>query len=367
MYEVSEELAQIIEGGCRTWRIYISNPATGTVYAGDEIFSSESSHQSTSRSDDIEVGAICACTWTVKMLRTSEKWLGQKYKLYFYLIDPEQPYTTYADLEKYTWGELAQMTVSQVSHLGEILYGELIPIGEFTAVKVKTTADMTEVVFADRLYFSDMKYNGELKSGYASEFEAECCRLLGLECEDFRENARLCDKDGNALFDKDGKALYAWNYDFYIDKLPTDCTIRQILSYIASAQGQNGFVNRFGRYQRKWYADIDYELTDGRIDLQTLSESENEISGISCKVSENLTYTFGQSLLGFLWRQIGGFKWHTAEINVRLGDPRLDIGDTVKYDEKNIPLTSIIYTFDGGLSAQIKAVGKNDQEQEVSI
>lgn len=387
MYEVSEGLAEIIDGDHRTLRMYIKNPETNIVYAGDEIFTAESSQQNTSRSDDIEVGAICSCTWTVKMLKTEENWLGRKYELYIYLIDPEHPYTTYGDLKKYTWGELSEMTISQVSHLGEILYSELIPLGEFTAVKVKNTADQTEVTFADRLYFSDVKYStgGQLSSGYASEFEEDCCRILKIKYSGFRQAKRLCDKDGIPLLDKDGKALYAGNYDFYISAIPTDCTIRQLLSYIASAQGQNGFVDRFGTYQRVFFTDTNYELSDDKIDVPTLSENENEIVGISCKVSENLTLSTGditgetgrviefenpyfkESLLGFLWRQIGGFKWYTAEVSQRLGDPRLDISDVLKYNEKSVPITSLDFSFDGGLSAKIKAVGRNDLEQEVSV
>ena len=51
----------------------------------------------------------------------------------------------------------------------------------------------------------------------------------------------------------------------------------------------------------------------------------------------------------------------------RLGDPRFDIGDVVTYtngaDSYDIPITNLGFTFDGGLSADISAVGLSVEEQ----
>ena len=74
-----------------------------------------------------------------------------------------------------------------------------------------------------------------------------------------------------------------------------------------------------------------------------------------------------ESLLKSLWRRIGGFSWYTAELYHRLGDPRFDIGDVVTYtngaDSYDIPITNLGFTFDGGLSADISAVGLSVEEQ----
>lgn len=74
-----------------------------------------------------------------------------------------------------------------------------------------------------------------------------------------------------------------------------------------------------------------------------------------------------ESLLQSLWRRIGGFSWYTAELYHRLGDPRFDIGDVVTYtngaDSYDIPITNLGFTFDGGLSADISAVGLSVEEQ----
>lgn len=60
-------------------------------------------------------------------------------------------------------------------------------------------------------------------------------------------------------------------------------------------------------------------------------------------------------------------SWYTTELYHRLGDPRFDIGDVVTYtngaDRYDIPITNLGFTFDGGLSADISAVGLSVEEQ----
>ena len=126
-------------------------------------------------------------------------------------------------------------------------------------------------------------------------------------------------------------------------------------------------------------------MDNNTIDLPTLSERQNVIVGIICKVSDDVTLSLGvtdttqgrvlefenpymtESLLQSLWRRIGGFSWYTTELYHRLGDPRFDIGDVVTYtsgaDSYDIPITNLGFTFDGGLSADISAVGLSVEEQ----
>lgn len=167
--------------------------------------------------------------------------------------------------------------------------------------------------------------------------------------------------------------------------MPKDVTMRQMLSYLASAQGQFGYVDRYGKYVRKWYGEPVKTLDNNTIDLPTLSERQNVIVGIICKVSDDVTLSLGvtdttqgrvlefenpymtESLLQSLWRRIGGFSWYTTELYHRLGDPRFDIGDVVTYtngtDNYDIPITNLGFNFDGGLSADISAVGLSVEEQ----
>jgi len=385
LYQTSELVAQRIESYCRTWRLWIEN-AEGVI-SGDSIMSADSSMQSTSLSDDIELGAVCSQSWNININDVDTKFLGKEYDLSLYLADFTSE-TTYSTLESYTYAELSKLTVEQISKLGEVLDGERIPLGRFTCVKSKKSGGNTEVTFADRLYFSDKVYKPTVNlPAWSKAVEDDICKQLGLQNgNDYTIPAKLRAKGGARLYGKGHIRLKTANFDFKINTVPKDTTMRQMLSYIASAQGEFGFVDRYGRYVRKWYGSSVKILDNNTIDLPTLSERQNVIVGIICKVSDSETLRLGNttgsagrvlefenpymtmSLLRSLWHRIGGFSWYTTELFHRLGDPRFDVGDVVTYvsesgESYDIPITNIGFNFDGGLSADISAVGLSVEEQ----
>lgn len=385
MYTVSDIVSSKIESYCRTWRMELED--TNSILTDDKIVSASSTAQSTSLSDDIELGAVCSQSWNININDVDTKFLGKEYDLSLYLADLTGV-TTYSTLEAYTYAELSKLTVEQVSKLGEVLDGERIPLGRFTCVKSKKSGGNTEVTFADRLYFSDKVYKPTVTlPAWSKAVEDDICKQLGLQNgNDYTIPAKLRVKGGARLYGKGHIRLKTANFDFKISSIPKDSTMRQMLSYIASAQGEFGFVDRYGRYVRKWYGSSVKILDNNTIDLPTLSERQNVIVGIICKVSDSETLRLGNttgtagrvlefenpymtmSLLRSLWHRIGGFSWYTTELFHRLGDPRFDVGDVVTYvsesgESYDIPITNIGFNFDGGLSADISAVGLSVEEQ----
>ena len=384
MYTTSTTVSSRIESYCRTWRMWLENDES--VIMGDNIMSATSDVQSTSLSDDIELGAVCSQSWALQINDAETRFLGKEYDLSLYLADLTGV-TTYSTLEAYTYAELSKLTVEQISKLGEVLDGERIPLGRFTCVKSKKSGGSVQLTMADRLYFSDKPYVPHIPMpNWNRSVEDDICRQLGLQNgNDYTEVRLLRDKNGRRLIDKNGKVLYSKYFYFKVGSLPKDVTMRQMLSYLASAQGQFGYVDRYGKYVRKWYGKPVKTLDPNTIDLPTLSERQNVIVGIICKVSNDVTLSWGvtdttqgrvlefenpymtESLLQSLWRRIGGFSWYTTELYHRLGDPRFDIGDVVTYtngtDNYDIPITNLGFTFDGGLSADISAVGLSVEEQ----
>lgn len=384
MYTTSTTVSSRIESYCRTWRMWLENDES--VIMGDNIMSATSDVQSTSLSDDIELGAVCSQSWALQINDAEARFLGNEYDLSLYLADLTGV-TTYSTLEAYTYAELSKLTVEQISKLGEVLDDEKIPMGRFTCVKSKKSGGSVQLTMADRLYFSDKPYVPHIPMpNWNKAVEDDICRQLGLQNgNDYTEVRLLRDKNGRRLIDKNGKVLYSKYFYFKVSSVPKDVTMRQMLSYLASAQGQFGYVDRFGRYVRKWYGSSVKTLDNNTIDLPTLSERQNAIVGIICKVGDDVTLSLGvtdttqgrvlefenpymtESLLQSLWRRIGGFSWYTTELYHRLGDPRFDIGDVVTYtngaDSYDIPITNLGFTFDGGLSADISAVGLSVEEQ----
>ena len=384
MYTVSDIVSSKIESYCRTWRMELEG--SDSVISGDKIISASSTSQSTSLSDDIELGAVCSQSWTLQINDAETRFLGSEYDLSLYLADFTSE-TTYSTLEAYTYAELSRMTVEQVSKLGEILDGEKIPMGRFTCVKSKKSGGSVQLTMADRLYFSDKLYVPHIPiPNWNKAVEDDICQQLGLQNgNDYTQVRLLRDKNGRRLRDNKGRLLYSKYFYFEVGSVPKDVTMRQMLSYLASAQGQFGYVDRYGKYVRKWYGKPVKTLDNNTIDLPTLSERQNVIVGIICKVSDDETLSLGvtdttqgrvlefenpymtSSLLRSLWHRLQGFSWYTTELFHRLGDPRFDIGDVVTYDSGSgsydIPITNLGFNFDGGLSADISAVGLSVEEQ----
>ena len=132
MYTTSTTVSSRIESYCRTWRMWLENDES--VIMGDNIMSATSDVQSTSLSDDIELGSVCSQSWTLQINDAETRFLGKEYDLSLYLADFTSE-TTYSTLEAYTYAELSKLTVEQISKLGEILDGERIRLGGFTCVK----------------------------------------------------------------------------------------------------------------------------------------------------------------------------------------------------------------------------------------
>lgn len=360
MYTIaSNEITSRIESYKALWGMLIEDVQSGAPVAYDGIQNVQTDIQSTTLSDDIELGAVCSQSVTAELVDDGTKYLGNEYVFSLYTKDATSSDTN----------------------------DEKIPMGHFTCVKSKKSGGSVQLTMADRLYFSDKPYVPHIPMpNWNRSVEDDICRQLGLQNgNDYTEVRLLRDKNGRRLIDKNGKVLYSKYFYFKVSSAPKDVTMRQMLSYLASAQGQFGYVDRYGKYVRKWYGSSVKTLDNNTIDLPTLSERQNVIVGIICKVSDDVTLSLGvtdttqgrvlefenpymtESLLQSLWRRIGGFSWYTTELYHRLGDPRFDIGDVVTYtsgaDSYDIPITNLGFTFDGGLSADISAVGLSVEEQ----
>lgn len=295
MYTIaSNEITSRIESYKALWGMWIEDVQSGEPVAYDGIQNVQTDIQSTSLSDDIELGAVCSQSVTAELVDDGTKYLGNEYVFSLYMKD-SSAFTTYSTLESYTYAELSKLTVEQISKLGEMLDEEKIPMGHFTCVKSKKSGGSVQLTMADRLYFSDKPYVPHIPMpNWNKAVEDDICRQLGLQNgNDYTEVRLLRDKNGRRLIDKNGKVLYSKYFYFKVGSLPKDVTMRQMLSYLASAQGQFGYVDRYGKYVRKWYGKSVKTLDNNTIDLPTLSERQNVIVGIICKVSDDVTLSLG--------------------------------------------------------------------------
>ena len=389
MYTITDTAAvNMIESYCRSWRIIIMDRSSGRNYMGESVMRADSDISTTADSDDIEFGAVCAGEWTMSVYNPDKvPFLGNEIDIRLCLArqDGADTELTWADLVNRLWGSYSGYTWEQISQLNKVL-GEPIPMGSYICIKARNSGDVTELTLCDRLYFSDKEYvPGITLPASCEAVEQDILDQLGIENGTERYvNAELMDNAQRALRTSDNLQLIVSGYSFTISsgRIPEGCTMRQMLGYIASCLGQFGYIDRFGRYVRKWYGRSVKTIDPNTADTPTLSEKPNRITGLICTSGEN-TYTAGditgrtgrviefenpfmtQTLFNSLWRRldIEGFEWYTAELYHRLGDPRFDPGDVITYDGCDIPITTLSYGFDGGLWANISAAGRSYEEE----
>lgn len=380
MYQTSAAVASKIMSLCRTWRVWLANIDTNEVIMGDTVSTASGDMTSTSLTDDIEIGAVTCASWTITLRHTDMNFVGQRFRLYLYLKDLTAEYATWGDLALFTCGELDGMTIEQISRLSEI-YGELIPMGEYTCIRAARSGDGRELTLVDKLYFSDTPYERTVTlPQYASVIEQDVCRQLGISCSaEYNESYILAESGGELLQSSDGQLFATASYDFLISRIPTGATCREMLGYIAGARGEFGCIDRNGAYTRRWYTPTGYVIDSDHADEPTLSEEANVIVGVRC-INGNNTYECGEmsggrvlefenpyvdaQLLSTIFSRIKRMNWYTCQVTHRLGDPRLDTGDIVTAGGCAIPVTDLRFSFDGGLMAEVGATGLNETEQE---
>ena len=149
--------------------------------------------------------------------------------------------------------------------------------------------------------------------------------------------------------------------------------------------GGNGMLNRDGAYTVEFANFTESrQLKNDRIHASEIGDEVKTITGLTCVVDDETTLSAGsigtviefrcpwmtQSRLHKLWVRLNGCKWHPASIDEKIGDPRRDLGDRVRYVSPALAgmpsveyfplLTGVRYEFDGGLSVEITSCGDTE-------
>lgn len=177
-------------------------------------------------------------------------------------------------------------------------------------------------------------------------------------------------------YDEDGSAM----------KVPpfTACTIREALSYLAQMYGAFATINRNGEIEFRWYEATSYEVPANRsFDDIVCAEQVYKLQGISCTVNDETIMAgtvssiqiensyMTQSILNSVYKKIGGFSFLPTTFSF-LGDPRLDLGDIITVYRRDgtaikVPVMSITFDFDGGLSTEVGSYGSDVEEGEDQV
>ena len=354
MYQVvSQEVADYIMSDSRTFRA-VMEFADGTELS-DGI--AKITTQASTANKDIIAGDTVSQSITAEVTGLTADISGKTFVLYFYAVN------LFSELEE-----------------------ELIPFGRYKVTSCKQNGEKWTVEAHDGFYKSDDTYTSSLSFPTTTDdIELEICNKLGILSPRY-DYSQLCDEDGEPILTADGQEIYVRNFaPVKIDAPLEECTYREMLSYCASLDGGKcAMLDREGHLIHKAWTDIDYTVTAGRADEPETDQNDIKISQISCKVDENktlsitaipgraMTFTNPYMTQNLLAKAASNYlmkPYRPLSIYHRLGDPRLDILDVVTVQKADstsyrVPLMSMSYSYDGGLSANISATGTPDSDNK---
>lgn len=162
-----------------------------------------------------------------------------------------------------------------------------------------------------------------------------------------------------------------------------DCRIA--LGYLAGYVGSNCIVGSDGIFRMVKYHSVENEIDINSLDTLDFPSNSSSVDYIFCTVDENTSVDYGTGMQGinivnplfraisenqlnFILRgvQIGvGTNYFASKFKQLNGDPRIEVGDTLIVQHRNIltgeieegyvPVMSLVREFDGGLSVSIEA------------
>lgn len=258
-------------------------------------------------------------------------------------------------------------------HIGAEINGspEYLCLGYFTAQKPVSDGEEVKVTLYDRMrkfetpYFSELTYPNS-----ASAVVGEICSKCGVLYEDIVASISIPTK-------------------------PVGYTCREMIAYIAQLLGGFAVINRSGKLVFKWYTPSGYTIPQGRYwnpfnrsesnyvfhrmsvivgkeqdsSGQTIDKTYSVGSGTKGIVFANPFYT--QALLEDVYNRITSLTFRPSSVEAP-GDPRLEPGDIITVvgtDGVNytVPIMTLSFNYDGGLSMKIEAVGEEEQKDDFSV
>lgn len=238
---------------------------------------------------------------------------------------------------------------------------EYIPMGVFTVDKVEVKANKLSTTAYDRMI--------RLSVGYDSSLSDDTNTVSVLE-DISRQTGVPISTEGLAAIPM---------------AKPIGYTCREVLMYISQLYGGFANVNREGTIEIHCWEDSGYML-DADMGINGFSAGENyTVNKITCSTGQDedgnaVVLSSGngtgisfsnpfmtQEILDEIYSKIQGFTYSPVTCPVILGDPRLDPWDVITIKNvagttHTVPLMSLEYSYDGGLSMTIASTCTSESE-----
>lgn len=164
------------------------------------------------------------------------------------------------------------------------------------------------------------------------------------------------------------------------EKKPEGYICREMIGYIAAMYGKNAVEERDGSISLKWYEHQETDIFSDRTELPELRKSDFVVNKLQCNVSSDVSYTKGsgtgiiisnpfmtEAIMENVWKQVQGYSYRPAEINVKSGNPCIDQWDSYSYGIYNIICANIDHKYDGGVQNIITSSGESETEAGIGF
>lgn len=171
------------------------------------------------------------------------------------------------------------------------------------------------------------------------------------------------------------------------DKLLDGMNCRVALGYVAGVLGKNCVVTTDGKFKMVGYtkiAESDCKISIDSLDTLEFPSQVSTIDYFNALVTEETTYKSGtgnngvnvvnplftsitqtSNILTNLKSSVGGSGYYPAKFKQLNGDPRIEVGDVIKVEHRDIltgevtsdyvPVMSLVMDYDGGVTVSIEA------------
>ncbi len=330
MYQVSDELGEIISGSGRTFAASIGDVQTGFQKISMTSMSTADSY--------LDIGSAIATKIDVSMYTSSTEFVEGK-EFEFKLGATVDDTIEWIPMGVYTIDEASKdrnlLTFTAYDNIGAKLSGTY-------------TSTITTYPAESRQFLTDISTQTGVVFDTSSLTETiDIDRIITID-------------------DQSGEKVYETPFDGF--------TMQQVVGYIAMLHSRFALCDRSGNIVFKWYADNTYTVNANRYyDDLAKTETQCAITGIICKTEKgqiksgddaNLTLTnpiMTKEWLDNVLTHVADLAFYPVSFTC-MGDPRIDVGDIIKVVDStgtkiDVPVMLHSLTFDGGLLSEIASYG----------
>lgn len=157
----------------------------------------------------------------------------------------------------------------------------------------------------------------------------------------------------------------------------SEYTLRDALGYIAGYQGKNAYIDCDGKLVFRWFVTCGYKATGNMANVPYADERDIKLQTVICSTGDDIIKA-GDGTEGLVFNNplmdqqrleqiktlTENFTYRRLEADIPVGNYLIESGDVIKItssgSELTVPVMSISFHYDGGISCKLSSFGVPD-------